>query len=189
VNCRAPFLLRDDILVIFEGSRRLIWRPQGRRDAVPELWPQKADIEWIARRRNGGRPILVLLEEPPARLTFLPEEVEAFPKKLLRYVRPTDGGLFEFVIPFLDWLPEDVRGRAQILVRRATALRATSPTPLLPAWLFETDVDSRESVRFAFRLRPHLCSDADVAALAAYARGSLPPLEPAHSFREEVHKA
>ncbi|MCL6537447.1 MAG: hypothetical protein K6T28_02500 [Acidothermus sp.] len=170
-----PAFLRDDVLVVFEGPRRLLWKQRGPLQWVPyAVWPSAEDRAALLRRRAGGDPILVVIEDAPARIPILAEERSSAPAELRERMRPTGDDLYELEIPLADWLPEPLQQRAQTLAERARQVRDTSPAALLPPFLFETRSDvSDDPLKFVHRLGAGHCSHQALAALAAYAHSHI----------------
>ena len=75
----------DDVLIVFEGQRRI----RGRSAAGIELWPDAQEAEAIRARIERGRPILVILGGLQAEATVLTEQFAGAPPALAR-VRARD---------------------------------------------------------------------------------------------------
>ncbi|MFI0238027.1 hypothetical protein [Streptomyces sp. NPDC016845] len=182
------------MLVILEGPARVLWNEPaavpGKRAWTPAgLWPDRAEHAQVRAHLDGGRPLLVLLDEARSRVPLLREEWQAAPRRLMRELagvrcenltHDTDE-LVEVRLPFLDWLPQDHRDRARRFLAESDAVLARTPKALLPPLLAEEPEDGVVlNPRFARRLQPHTLN-ADRFAAAVHHLFAGMPLRPCAS--------
>jgi hypothetical protein len=182
-----------DVLVVFEGPRRVIWNrggcqggPQiGPQSWVPAgLWPTAEQAAEVADHIGGGGRLFVVLEEAPAVVSLLAEEFAQAAPALVALADPADRDepVVDVRVPVLDWLPGSLRERGLRFLASSQAVMDRNPAALLPRLLLEEETGG-DPVRFARRVPPagnalgHLapvldrvfagrcaCSGADVAA-------------------------
>ncbi|RSM80587.1 hypothetical protein DL991_10780 [Amycolatopsis sp. WAC 01375] len=145
----GPALRHDDILIVVEGAARLSWIRTGPARWRPSgLWPTREQEAEIAEHVRSGAPLLVVLAEMPTIVPLLTEELIDAPEDLVKLAEFT-GYVSELRIPFLGWLPPQLRERGQRFFE-STCSRATPPPVLQSPLLVEPAVaGDHERVRFA----------------------------------------
>jgi len=122
-----PALQTDDVLIVAEGAGRLTWHRTGPARWRPVgLWPTREQEADVAARVRRGAPLLVVLAEMPTVVPLLTEELVDAPEELLQLAEFT-GYLCELTIPFLGWLPSELRERG---CRFIETTRRRTPAPL-----------------------------------------------------------
>ncbi|MFI5591259.1 hypothetical protein ACIA5G_39835 [Amycolatopsis sp. NPDC051758] len=149
-----PAVRHGDILIVAEGAARLswartsvaTWRPIG-------LWPSRDEQAAIAAHVDAGAPLLVVLAEMPTIVPILPEELIDAPQDLVKLAEFT-GYVGELEIPFLGWLPPQLRARGRQFFEGSRAMLTATPRELRSPLLLETPPASDLAhVRFARWLR------------------------------------
>lgn len=145
----GPALRCDDILVVVEGAARLSWIRTGPARWRPSgLWPSREQEADIAEHVENGAPLLVVLAEMPTIVPLLTEELIDAPDDLVKLAEFT-GYVSELRIPFLGWLPPQLRERGRRFFE-ATRSRPAPPAVLRSPLLVEPAVaGDHEHVRFA----------------------------------------
>ncbi len=149
-----PAVRHGDILIVAEGAARLswtrtsaaTWRPIG-------LWPSDDEQAAIAAHVDAGEPLLVVLAEMPTIVPVLPEELIDAPQDLIKLAEFT-GYLGELTIPFLGWLPPELRARGQRFFEDSKSTLTVTPREVRSPLLLETPpAGELAHVRFARWLR------------------------------------
>ena len=165
----TPTTRLRDVLVVFDGPRRIIWQRRGRAGFIPRgVWPDAGDRAQLLRHLAEGKPLLVVVQEPVTRVPLLAEQLAGAPADLLARTAG-NGEIADVEIPALDWLDADLRGRGLDFLDASAAAAATVPPSLrAPIVLEDVPRDSR-GVRFAHRLAPAPHVDRDLASIVRYA--------------------
>lgn len=188
----TPTLRLGDVLVVLEGPARMLWkehaRGSGPRHWTPTgLWPDEKQRAEVREHLDGGRPLLVLLDEARCRVPMLREEWRAAHRQLRRdqadigfgnsadsadladLADLADDEVVEVSLPFLDWLPEAHRERATRFLAESDAELARTPMAFLPQLMIEEPRDGTPlSPRFARRLPPNALTADRLAAAAEH---------------------
>ncbi|MEV1027042.1 hypothetical protein [Streptomyces sp. NPDC050264] len=137
----------------------------GRRNWTPTgLWPDESQRALVHEHLDGERPLLVLLDDARRRVPLLREEWQAAPYRLVRDLVGTRRAdlaadadeLVEVRLPFLDWLPQAHRERAERFLAESDAALSRTPMALLPPLLAEKrHHGAPPNPRFARRLLPN----------------------------------
>ncbi|WP_405584598.1 hypothetical protein [Streptomyces sp. NBC_01190] len=165
----SPTLRCGNTLVVFDGSRRLVWSASSTTNYTPvALWPTPEQAAEVLDHLAGGGNLLVMVEEETTTVPMYAEEAARMPAELTERISLTsDGVLSELQIPALDWLPEPLRQRGLRFLRDSARRLAHYPDLLLPPLLMEepgTEPESADTldsadtnVRFARRrtVRPY----------------------------------
>lgn len=166
----APVERHGGTLVVFEGSRRLLWsRPSPGRWRSVGIWPGPAEAAALTARLAARRNTLVVLSHADSSVPLLAEELAEAPPCVRRLARDAaqqaDGGPYDIGIPVLDWLPEPLRRRGLEWLRAGAQLAARTPAPLLPPLLVDAPAPERRHLRFALRTGHAGVSPAGLAEL------------------------
>ncbi|OXM44262.1 hypothetical protein CFP71_40630 [Amycolatopsis thailandensis] len=145
----GPALRQDDLLIVVEGAARLSWIRTGPARWRPSgLWPTREQEAEIAEHVGSGAPLLVVLAEMPTIVPLLTEELIDAPEDLVKLADFT-GYLSELRIPFLGWLPPELRERGRRFFE-ATGARPARPLVLRSPLIVEPAVAGDYGhVRFA----------------------------------------
>ncbi|CAM5743978.1 hypothetical protein SALBM311S_01506 [Streptomyces alboniger] len=142
-------------LVVFEGSRRMLWsRPGPGRWRPVGIWPQAADAAALTAHLAARRNVLVVLDGAEHTVSLLAEELAAAPASVRRLVPGPDPYPDEPVdvrIPVLDWLPGPLRRPGVELLRTGAELVRRTPAALLPPLLTDEFDPARPHLRFVLR--------------------------------------
>lgn len=136
-------------LVVREGAKRLQWVRTVEGWRLEGMWPGPADQRVVSQHLGTGAPVLVVLEEQPAVVTALRDELVEVPP-YLRALYQCDEYV-DLEVPFLDWLPADVRRRGEQFAAYVQRLLAVTPRWSLPQLLFAPDVAAGHQVQFVAR--------------------------------------
>jgi hypothetical protein len=165
----------DDVLVVFEGARRI----RHRSATSVDLWPDAEEAEAVRDRIEGGRPILVILGGPQAEATVLIEQFAGAPPALAELVHAIARDLSPIPVPALDWLPSHVRDRGLRFLRASTMRIRRTPALLCPALSLEARDVTCPHVRFAHLPRAGAQTERELSLVAAYAFADVAPPRPA----------
>jgi len=157
-----------DVLVIFEGSRRIAWHPLGNGCSTPTaVWPDTSQQAALEQHLQANLPALIILDHDPDAepVPLLPEEASAVPSDLRQLVTP-DGDLWQLRLPRLQWLPAHLREAGQDFLRESIAQAGIIPAPLLPDLLVDSAIGG--SVRFAWRTKPSPLPDQRLQDVTRY---------------------
>jgi len=161
----------DDVLVVFDGPRRIRHQSGTRLD----LWPDACEAEAVRDRIERGRPILVILGGPQAEATVLTEQFVGAPPALAQLVEAIARDLAPIPVPALDWLPHDVRDRG-LRFLRASTLRVRRTPPLLRPTLSLDDRDiTCPHVRFGHLSRVGVQTERELSLVVAHAFADVAP--------------
>ncbi|MFF0158148.1 hypothetical protein ACFYRY_11550 [Streptomyces sp. NPDC005263] len=149
-------------LVVFEGSRRMLWsRPGPGRWRPVGIWPQAADAAALTAHLAARRNVLVVLDGAEHTVSLLAEELAAAPPSVRRLVPGPDPSVpgpdrypeepVEVRIPVLDWLPGPLRRPGVELLRTGAELMRRTPAALLPPLLTDEFDPARPHLRFVLR--------------------------------------
>ncbi|WSQ08623.1 hypothetical protein OG604_13055 [Streptomyces sp. NBC_01231] len=142
-------------LVVFEGSRRMLWsRPGPGRWRPVGIWPQAADAAALTAHLAARRNVLVVLDGAEHTVSLLAEELAAAPASVRRLVPGPDPYPDEPVdvrIPVLDWLPGPLRRPGLELLCTGAELVRRTPAALLPPLLTDEFDPARPHLRFVLR--------------------------------------
>ena len=155
-----------DTLVVFEGSRRMLWsRPGPGRWRPVGIWPQAADAAALTAHLAARRNVLVVLDGAEHTVSLLAEELAAAPASVRRLVRGPDPSVpgpapypvepVDVRIPVLDWLPGPLRRPGVEFLRTGAELVRRTPAALLPPLLIDVFDPARPHLRFALRTQRH----------------------------------
>lgn len=148
----GPVLQTDDVLIVAEGAARLTWYRTGPARWRPVgLWPTRQQEADVADRVRRGAPLLVVLAEMPTVVPLLTDELVDAPEELLQLAEFT-GYLCELTIPFLGWLPPELRERGRNFFE-STRQRTPDALPMHSPVLFERADPDVPQVVFARWLR------------------------------------
>ena len=165
----------DDVLVVFEGQRRV----RGLSATGIELWPDAEEAEAIRVRIERGRPILVILGGPQAEATVLTEQFAGAPPALAQFALEIARDLAPIPVPALDWLPSDVRDHGLRFLRASMTHVRRTPALLRPALALDDRAASCPHVRFAHLARFDAHTEHELSRVVAYAFADiLPPRLP-----------
>ncbi len=157
-----------NVLVVFEGVRRVVWRHRLLPAGVPgtstssdwvlaSVWPDAREQRQVHAHLGAGDPLLVMLDSEPAVISVPAENVTELPVGLRR--PPAGADIIDVEIPALDWLPDHLCRRGLAFARHAQARIAAVPDFLRPAVVIEEGDDGpgnrtgegTEHVRYAYR--------------------------------------
>ncbi|WP_143674221.1 MULTISPECIES: hypothetical protein [Streptomyces] len=145
----APTLWCGSTLVVFDGPRRLIWRPvSAGRWSLADLWPTARQARQVTDHIEDGGAVLVLVDEEQIDVPMYAEEVAQVPESLAARIT-VDGDLADLRIPALDWLPEPLRERGRTFLRDTDCHIDRQPDLLLPHLLVEEPGQTPCNLRFA----------------------------------------
>lgn len=163
----GPTLHVDEVLIVVEGTARLTWRRTGAARWQPMgLWPTPEQQADVADRLNRGAPLLVVLETTPAIVPLVAEEVAETPDELMWVMEITES-FGELHIPFLSWLPPELRTHARRFLDRSEDVYRT-PRVLRPSLLLDEFSPEAPAVRFARWLAPGSPPLDELRAVAAH---------------------
>jgi transposase len=158
-----------DVVVVFEGRRRIAWSRTGFAEWTPvAIWPDSRNGAAIRRRIAVREPVLVVVEAPEAAVTILADQLAAAPPAVAALAE-RDGEVADVRIPAFDWLPEDLRSRGLAFLRSNAERAQRIPAPLLPPVVLE---ESAGHVRFLHVMRPWEQLERDLDAIAELAFGT-----------------
>ena len=160
----------DDVLVVFDGPRRVRHQSGTRLD----LWPDACEAEAVRDRIERGRPILVILGGPQAEATVLTEQFAGAPPALAQLVEAIARDLAPIPVPALDWLPHDVRDRGLRFLRASVSRVRRTPAVLRPALSLDDRCGPCPHVRFAHFTRPVEQPERELSLVVAYAFADVP---------------
>ncbi|MEU3983201.1 hypothetical protein AB0F77_24465 [Streptomyces sp. NPDC026672] len=165
----SPTRRLGDVLVVFDGTRRVRWSGPQNGGATPvALWPDPAQAREVQRQLLRQAPLLVILDHDREPVPLLPEEVTDPPAALAPHLHG-DGALVELHVPLLDWLPEPLRARGEEFLDQVRTRRSATPRPLLPDLVVEDP--SAGPVRIAVRTSPRPLADHELASAVQYVFG------------------
>ena len=142
-----------EVLVVFEGAGRLHWRRVGAAEWVPTgLWPDLSQADELAERRSRREPVLVLIECTPTVVEVMSEEFADAPPCVAALAADPGADVVSLEIPFLDWLPAELRRRGARFARAVADQIARTPRGLLPNVVLEPTDAEEPSIRFGCRL-------------------------------------
>jgi hypothetical protein len=149
-----PAVRHGDVLIVAEGAARLTWARVGAARWRPiSLWPTRDEQAEIAAHVDAGAPLLVVLAEMPTIVPLFPEELLDAPDELVQLATFT-GYLSELNIPFLGWLPPQLRSRGQHFFEQTRSGMKALPRELRsPLLLEDPPAHGLGHVRFARWLR------------------------------------
>ncbi|MGW0333131.1 hypothetical protein ACWD0J_14885 [Streptomyces sp. NPDC003011] len=157
----APVLATErhgSALVVFEGSRRLLWsRPEPGRWRPVGIWPGADEAAALAARLAARRNVLVVLDGTDT-VSLLAEELAAAPASVRRLVpgpAPYPDEPVDVRIPVLDWLPAPLRHAGTEFLRAGAESARRTPAALLPPLLTDESDPARPHLRFALRTQRH----------------------------------
>jgi hypothetical protein len=139
------------VLVVHEGEARLRWVGSAADWSLVGMWPDAEDRRMLAEHLRAGRPLLVVLDAAAPTVTIWRHELR-MPESAFQAVAD-DGDLLEVTVPFLEWLPDDLRERGHRFCLRASAMAQRTPAALQPAVIVEEPALVDSSIRFAWRSR------------------------------------
>lgn len=178
MDARSTMLV-DDTLIIFEGPARVDWTVGVDGKWTPTgIWPGPRHGEMLRQRLECRAPILVVLDEARLAIPVLREEWERAPEAvraaLTREGPPPAPGeeVMELRVPFLDWLPVELRATAETFLAETDLVLAHTPAVLLPPLLTGDEVDG---VRFARRLLPGVLTQVRLTAAVRHLARSVSP--------------
>jgi hypothetical protein len=127
-----------DVLVIFEGRRRINWHRRSRAEWVPvSVWPSTQQTQRVQRHIAVGEPVLIVVEEPEASVVVLSEQLAAAPPALAAFASELEGDVADFRIPAFDWLPGPLRERGLEFLRSNVRRAQEHPESLSPPAILE----------------------------------------------------
>jgi hypothetical protein len=183
----SPTLHHDDILVVFDGPRRLLWSsPAPGTYAPAALWPDPVQVADVLDHLGAGGNVLVLLDQEDITIPLYADEAASIPPELRRSMTvTTDGVLTEVHLTALDWLPEHFRQRGLRFLRYTEQLLARRHDLLLPPLLVEAPGPEPVNLRFARLRTPRPFDESHIDALGdwlfagttATSKDPLPALE------------
>ncbi len=157
-----------DVLVVFEGVRRVVWRHRLLPVGVPgtptssdwvlaSVWPDASEQRRVEAHLGAGDPLLVVLDSEPVVISVPAENVTELPAGLPP--PPAGADIIDVEIPALDWLPEHLCRRGLAFARHAQARIAAVPDFLRPAVVIDPGDDGpgngagagTEHVRYVYR--------------------------------------
>lgn len=161
----APTVFVGGVLIVREGSRRLRWVGHGESWKLVGMWPDPDHDTVTSAHLVSGGPLLVVLDSEPAWVPVLREEL-AVPDPLLRQLglpdacpssrssagraaRDVPDDLLDVRVPFLDWLPSELREIGRRFAGHSADIVQRTPAALLPALLLSEPDDGARHIRFA----------------------------------------
>jgi hypothetical protein len=162
-----PTMRFGEVVVVFEGRRRLTWSRRGLAGWAPvSLWPDSRQGESIRRRIAVRDPVLVVVEAPETSVKILSQQLDAAPPAVVAMAE-RDVEIAHLHIPAFDWLPEHVRERGLEFLHANEERARRIAAPLLAPVVLE---DAVEPVRFLHVLRPweHLERELDSISRLAF---------------------
>lgn len=169
-----PVRRYGDVMVVFEGRHRVAWQPLTAGRATPvALWPDEAERQEVGRHIAVGSPLLVVLDRDEPWIPLLPEELPQPGSPMRRLVHEPAGDLPGLRMPWLDWLPGDLRVRGLRFFRASAQRAGRVPAPLEPDLVVDQAPESQ--VRFAWRVRPRGLAEHLLRAVVDYCFGPRPP--------------
>jgi len=143
-----------DVLVVFEGRRRLTWHCQPRRAWKPlELRPTSQEAHSICCALARRQPVLVVVEGREATVPVLAKQVEDPPASIAS-ITAGSGDVRHLRILALDWLPDPLRRRGLAFMEANFAQARKSPAPLQPPFVLEQPALAEDSLRFLHVVQP-----------------------------------
>jgi len=156
----SPTEHHGEVLVVFEGRRRLTWTgPDNGTATVSSLWPDPVQRGDVQRHLARQAPLLVVIDHDTGPVPLLPEEAPALPPEV-KDLLEDDAGFPVLRIPLLNWLPAPLRHRGTAFMTAVDAQRGSTPGPLLPDLV--ADRDTGQPVRFVRRVTPRPISPWDL---------------------------
>lgn len=140
-------------LVVFEGSRRMLWRRPGPGRWRPAgIWPEAAEAAALAAHLAARRNLLVVLDGTEHTVSLLLEELAAAPASVRRLAPgPHRDEPVDVRIPVLDWLPAPLRHPGLAFLRTGREAARRTPAALRPPLLLDEPAPDRPYLRFALR--------------------------------------
>ncbi|MGA5896246.1 hypothetical protein [Streptomyces venetus] len=170
----GPVRRLGNVLAVREGCERVIWRRAGTHSWRAEsLWPRPEDEADLGAHMARRDPLLVIFERRHSVVPVLAEEMLLAQPALRVCTEFSDApgdDLGEITLPFLDWLPSDLRERG-IRFAAGTERVLSGPSRLRPRVLLESRDETVPHVRFVRLAVPLALSASDLAALADKAFG------------------
>jgi hypothetical protein len=164
-----PTMRFGDVVVVFEGRRRIAWSRTGFAGWTPvALWPDSRHGAAIRRRIAVREPVLVVVEAPETTVTVLSDQLAAAPPAVLALAE-RDVEVADLRIPAFDWLPEDLRSRGLAFLRSNAERARRVPAALLAPVVLD---DAAGHVRFLHVMRPWEQLERDLDAIAELAFGA-----------------
>ena len=161
-------LYYGDVLVVFEGRRRITWHRRGRAEWVPvSVWPNTQQATRVRRQIAVGEPVLIVVEQPEASVVVLGEQLAAATPEVAAFAGELEGEVADLVIPAFDWLPEPLRARGLEFLGENFERAQRSAESLTPPAVVEQPSDGPLNVRFLHVLRSCPRLDAELADIAA----------------------
>jgi hypothetical protein len=149
----GPILHYGEVMVVIEGPARVTWRRSGGARWTPTgLWPTATQWAEVVDRLDRGAPLLVVLDDVPAKVSLLAEEFADAPPPLAALAQDVRGEVVDLQIPLLDWLPAELRRRGLQFLHASTETASRTPVPLLPALVLDEPASVMPNVRFAHLL-------------------------------------
>lgn len=158
------------VLVVHEGESRLQWLGSAADWQLVGMWPDAIDRRRLDEHLAAGRPLLVLLDSATAVVPMWRTELR-IPESEFEQVS-ADGDLLEVTVPFLEWLPDELRERGQRFRAGTSAAMERIPVALQPAVVVEDPALRQGSVRFAWRSRRARLGPRELSAVADWAFSS-----------------
>lgn len=161
-----PIQNYGDIMVVFDGLRRIVWRPlEAGRAAVQSIWPDEDERAAVARRLMRREPVLVVVDYECPPVSLLPEEVPLVaPSQRGRL--SVDDGMPQLKVDQLDWLPAHLEQAGRRVLSAVRSRMRQVPPPLLPRLVL--DAQEGDAVRFAIRTDLKPLSDSDLMKLVRH---------------------
>ncbi|MEU9470776.1 hypothetical protein AB0D78_30005 [Streptomyces avermitilis] len=185
----GPVQRLGNILAVREGGDRVIWRRAGTHGWRAEnLWPRPEDEADLGAHMARQDPLLVIFERRHTVVPVLSEEMLLAQPALRVRTEFSDApgdDIGEITVPFLDWLPSDLRERG-IRFAAGTERVLSGPSRLRPRVLLESRDEAVPHVRFVRLAAPIALSASDLAALAGKAFGD--EEEPSYSSCPYLHR-
>jgi hypothetical protein len=142
-------------LIVREGSSRLRWAEQDDGWQLIGLWPGPRERRQLIDQLAAGRPLLVVLDRDRSAVPVWRSELApawSFPD-LAQPADPNleDREMLEITVPFLDWLPAQLRTRGIGFAEHAQELMKRTPPALLAPLIVEERPLPDDHVRFVHR--------------------------------------
>jgi hypothetical protein len=144
----------ENTLVIYDGSRRLIWKQiSTARWAPRRLWPSATEATTVAEAVRRGDPVLIILDRRPEPIHALVDELAQAPPEITDLVSSVSGDVAELRLPRLTWLPRSLSVRGHAFLDGMDLTVTHTPALLLPALMLQPPRANTDNVWFGLRAR------------------------------------
>lgn len=161
-----PVQYYGEIPVVFDGVRRVVWKPlRAGRAAVQSIWPNEDEQAEMGRRIMRREPVLVVVDHEIQPVALMPEEVPLVAPAVRGRLSVDEGMPFLRVEPF-DWLPTHLRQAGLRVLAVVRSRMRLTPRPLLPRLFL--DYEDGGAIRFAVRTDPRPLTETDLVTLVRH---------------------